>query len=102
MAFMYTDLGGAVCIGGYTPTTTSRLVKGKEAALRAAVEALCEREDGRFYIPGIRDLPPAPDGYFARQHAISEFKARVEEHLQQGEALARKLKGMGLNPKGCM
>lgn len=102
MAFMFTNLGGSVTIGSYTPTTASHLGKGKEAALRAAAEALCEKADGLFYIPGIRDLPAAPDGYFARTQAISEFRAKVEAHLEQGADLTRKLKSMGLNPKGCM
>lgn len=84
MAFMFTDLGGAIRIGAYTPEGSIPLGKGKPEPLRAA--ALAAGASGRdgLTVPGVAGLPTGPDGYFARKEAINAFRLRVEAALKGG------------------
>lgn len=85
MAFMFTDLGGTIRIGRYTPEGSIPLGKGKEEQLRAAaLTAEAVLSAGVLSVPGITVLPTGPDGYFARKDAINVFARRVEAILKGG------------------
>ena len=83
MAFMFTDLGGAIRIGKYTPEGTIPLCKGKEDALVKARAALCEPGCTAFVIPGFLSLATSIiDTRDERYAAINAFRAQVEAFLK--------------------
>lgn len=85
MAFMFTDLGGTIRIGKYTPEGAIPLGKGKEDALVKARSALCEPGCSAVVIPGFSSLATSIiDTRDERYAAISAFRARVEAFLKGG------------------
>lgn len=84
MAFMFTDLGGSIRIGNYTPEGSIPLGKGKAEPLRAAAIAAGAAGKDGLTVPGLAGLPTGADGYFARKEAINAFARRVEAALKGG------------------
>jgi len=79
MAFMFTNLGGVIRIGKYTPEGSIPLGRGKEHALIEARSYLGEEQfvigATRYVVPGVAELPDASsnEGYFERIRLITEF-----------------------------
>lgn len=85
MAFMFTDLGGVIRIGKYTPEGSIPLGKGKEDWLTRARDALGLPHGDALRIPGFELIHGAIiDTRDARYEAINAFRARVEAFLKGG------------------
>lgn len=86
MAFMFTDLGGAIRISNYTPEGSIPLGKGKDGLLIRARAALAEENGTGYRVPGFAHLKgPIIDTRDERYAAINAFRARVEAFLKGGE-----------------
>lgn len=85
MAFMFTDLGGVIRIGKYTPEGSIPLGKGKEEWLLRARDTLGQPHGEARRIPGFEAITGSIiDTHDERQAAISAFRARVEAMLKGG------------------
>jgi|GEM_PF-2687291 len=78
MAFMHTNLGGAIVIGTYTPEGATPLGKGKAEDLARLRDQYAEKHDDGWFVPGIKAIKAAPvDSYFERSALISAFATKV-------------------------
>lgn len=85
MAFMFTDLGGVIRIGKYTPEGAIPLGKGKEDWLMRARDALGEPDGTVHRVPGFKLINGSIlETRDARYEAIGTFRARVEAMLKGG------------------
>lgn len=85
MAFMFTDLGGVIRIGKYTPEGAIPLGKGKEEALVKARAALSDPDCNAFVIPGFNALAASIiDTRDERYAAIYAFRTKVEAFMKGG------------------
>jgi hypothetical protein len=86
MAFMFTDLGGVIRVGKYTPEGSIPLGKGKEECLLRARDTLGVRHDSSLRsVPGFETIT----GSFlntrdARLAAINTFREKAEAFLKGG------------------
>lgn len=85
MAFMFTDLGGVIRIGKYTPEGAIPLGKGKEDWLIRARDTLGQPHGDARRIPGFEAFQGSIiDTRDERYAAISAFRTRAEAMLKGG------------------
>lgn len=86
MAFMFTDLGGVIRVGKYTPEGSIPLGKGKEERLLRARETLGVRHDHSMpCVAGFEAISGSIiDTRDERLAAIHAFRAKVEAFLKGG------------------
>lgn len=86
MAFMFTDLGGVIRIGKYTPEGSIPLGKGKEWQLTSVRDMLGEFVHADAWrVPGFETITSSIiDTRDERLNAISVFRLKVEAMIRDG------------------
>lgn len=87
MAFMFTDLGGVIRVGKYTPEGAIPLGKGKEEWLQRARDTLGVPHGDARRIPGFEAITGSIiDTRDERLAAITKFRLKAEAMLRDGAA----------------